>query len=171
MLRILLICASICVLVQSRSERRRCQFFASGIVCADNLRGFFKCDGSNPFGEFEACGTNEICSCGKNRPCPEGRPVCIPGPQFTLAQVPKDFTVTYHGQMNVSFPAGRILNIITGSVRQSFVPGKEQLMDSTTFRDMKTGKFLKRIIKITKRISSRKTEEVSAFTLNCVWIS
>ena len=164
MLRILLICASICVLVHSRSDPRRCRFFRSGKVCAENLRGFFKCDGQDPFGEYHSCAKDEICSCGKNRPCPSDRPVCISRPKFTLKEVPKDFTVSFNGKMNISSPGGFFQRTVFGSIRQSIVPGQEQLRDSVTHRDAKTGKFIKRVIKITKRISSHTTIEVRGFT-------
>ena len=159
-MRILLLCASIFVFVQCESEPRRCSFFRKGFVCAENLRAYYECDGSNPFGEYNACKADEICSCGKNTKCPDNRPLCVKKPNFTDKEVPKDFEVSFHGQMSISSPGGLFIELIGGTVRQSMAPGKEMLAETTTFKKQ-NGDIIKKVVKITKRLQKDKVVQVS----------
>ena len=146
------------VRVRSESEpmmmSERCSFFHKGFVCAENLRAYYECDGSNPFGEYKACGANEICSCGKNRKCPDNKLLCVPRPMFGAHIVPQDFTVTFDGEMVIVSPGGRFVEYISGTVRQSLEPGKEAIAEQTTYRNEKD-ELIKIAVKITKKESGR----------------
>ncbi|XP_066910153.1 uncharacterized protein [Clytia hemisphaerica] len=109
------------------SEPRRCDFFGKGVVCEEqNLIGYYECDGTDSFGAFSACGPKQICSCGFDRKCSDGKPFCVDRSHFTSQQVPSDFTVSFNGVVNTSFPQGFNREILSGAIWMDSTEGDEK---------------------------------------------
>ena len=86
---------------------------------------------------------------------------CVRKPKFTDSEIPSDFTVSFNGRRQFSFPTGFRDQGSNGVIRQDTTPGDEKFAMQTTFtNNLNNGSFVQLVERVIRKDASGNFVEV-----------
>lgn len=97
-----------------------CNLVGKGVVCNDDLTGYFQCDEMNSQKKLQLCPSGTMCACGISRVCPTDGSVCIERPPTPFKL--KSFYASFTGKSETENPKkqDKEVTFISGRLWQNF---------------------------------------------------